>query len=170
MANTNFGSRKSLPTLFDMCFENMLVKFGQKYTKLWAFWQKTGVFKPIFWQCFDVILEGVSVAQTSIEWLTIHLKATILQRSKYYGSPTPVTKLNVASNMADIRHSDSIINCMYYLNMCCREWRFQQCMPWWLSGLHLMKEPGCWILLFLVHLWGPSSQGQWLGYYAIQIF
>ena len=40
----------------------MLVKFDPNYTKVGAFWQKTGFYNH-FWQRVDAILEDVSVAE-----------------------------------------------------------------------------------------------------------
>ena len=37
--------------------------YGPNYTKFWAFWQKTGVFKT---KTIDAILEDVSVAETIV--------------------------------------------------------------------------------------------------------
>ena len=54
-----------------------------------------------FWQSVNAILEDVSVTKTIVLCLTIILKTIIFQYSKNYGSPTPVTRLKVASNMAD---------------------------------------------------------------------
>ena len=66
-----------------------------------------------FRQSFDAILEDVPVAETIFECYTINFKTIIFQRSKYYVSTTLLTKLKVASNMADLIstiHSDSTLN------------------------------------------------------------
>ena len=50
----------------------------------------------------------------------MNLKTSIFQRSKYYGSPTPATKLKVILNMADpisVRHSDSTLKQRLSLTM-----------------------------------------------------
>ena len=52
-----------------------------------------------FWQSVDAIVEDVSVAETIHNLLISRL--TIFQCSKNYGSPTRVTSLKVAPNMAD---------------------------------------------------------------------
>ena len=52
-----------------------------------------------FWQ--SVILEDVPVAETIVWCYNINLKTIIFQLSKNYGSPTRVTRLKVAPNMAD---------------------------------------------------------------------
>ena len=57
-------------------------------------------------------MEDVSGAETIVECYIINFKTTIFQRSKYYDSPTRVTRLKVESNMADpinIRHKDSTL-------------------------------------------------------------
>ena len=54
-----------------------------------------------FWQSVHVILENVSVTETIVWCLTINLKTIIFQCSKNYGSPTHITRLKVAPNMAD---------------------------------------------------------------------
>ena len=59
--------------------------YGPNYTKFFFF----------FLNIFDAILEDVSVAET------IDAKTTIFHCSKHYGSPTCVTRLKVAPNMAD---------------------------------------------------------------------
>ena len=41
--------------------------YGPKFTNFWAFWQKIGFLKTIFWQSVDAILEDVSVVET-IDW------------------------------------------------------------------------------------------------------
>ena len=89
--------------------------YGQKYKKFCLFWQKTGFFKSYFWQRIDAILEDVSGDEAVVECLTINFKTTIFHHSKYYGSPTRVTKLKVASNMADpisFKISDSTLKIM----------------------------------------------------------
>ena len=53
------------------------------------------------WQSVDAILEDVSASETVIWCLNINLKTIILQPSKNYGSPTRVTTLKLAPNMAD---------------------------------------------------------------------
>ena len=54
-----------------------------------------------FWQRVDAILEDVSVTETIVRCQTINLNTIIFQSSENYGSPTSVTRLNVAPNMAD---------------------------------------------------------------------
>ena len=76
------------------------------YTKFWAFWQKKKKKKTIFynqfWQKVDAILEDVSVAEIIIcLMLNYNLKTIIFQCSKNYGTPTLVTRLKFAPNMAD---------------------------------------------------------------------
>ena len=54
-----------------------------------------------FWQSVDAILENVSVTETIVWCLTINVKIIIFQCSKNYGSPTRVTRLNIAVNLTD---------------------------------------------------------------------
>ena len=54
-----------------------------------------------FWQSVDAILEDVPVTETIVWCLTNNLKPIIFQGSKNYGSPTRVTRLKFALNMAD---------------------------------------------------------------------
>ena len=54
-----------------------------------------------FEQRFDAILEDVSVTETIVWCYIINLKTIIFQCSKNYGTPTRVTRLKVAPNMAD---------------------------------------------------------------------
>ena len=54
-----------------------------------------------FWQSLDAILEDVSVTEAIVWCYNINSKTIIFQCSKNYGTPTRVTKLKVASNMAD---------------------------------------------------------------------
>ena len=73
--------------------------YGPKFTKFRAFWQKTWVFKKSFLTKRQRHFSDVCVAETIV--------------SKNYGSPTPVTWLKVAPNMADptsMKHSVS--SCM----------------------------------------------------------
>ena len=66
-------------------------------TKFWVFDQKKPVFYNHFWQRGDAILEDVSLAE-----IIFNAKLFIIfQCSKNYGTPTLVTRLNVAPNMAD---------------------------------------------------------------------
>ena len=66
--------------------------YGPSYTKFWAFWQKSGFIKP-FLKTFLWLKQ--------LLMLNTNLKTTIFQCSKNYGSPTRVTRLRVAPNMAD---------------------------------------------------------------------
>ena len=86
----------------------MLVEFEQNRI-VWtiqnfdsAFWQKM---VNHFWQSVDAILEDVYhiyVTETITVWCqTINLMAVMFQCSQNYGSPTRVTRLKVAPNMAD---------------------------------------------------------------------
>ena len=62
------------------------------------FWQKM---VNNFWQSVDAIMEDVPVTETIVWCQNIDLKTIIFQCSKNYGSPTRVTRLKVAPNMAD---------------------------------------------------------------------
>ena len=81
----------------------MLVKFEQN-CMVWTL-QNIDLFvkKMVnhFWQSVDAILEDVSVIETIVWWHIINIKTTIFKCSKHYGSPTLVTRLKVAPNMAD---------------------------------------------------------------------
>ena len=87
VANADIGSLKSLHTFLKKCLYNMQVNFEENHmvqTKrnFELFEKKQGFYKPLF------------------------------QRSKSYGSPTRVTRLKVAPNMADpisIKDSDRCI-------------------------------------------------------------
>ena len=55
-------------------------------------------------------MQDVSVAETIVQWYTIYFQTTIFQCSKNFGSPTSVTRLKIAPNMADptsMKHSVS---------------------------------------------------------------
>ena len=54
-----------------------------------------------FWQSVDAILEDVPVTETIVWCKNIDSKTIIFQCSKNYGTPTRVTRLKVAPNMAD---------------------------------------------------------------------
>ena len=109
-----FEVLKSLHTLLDKYLDHLLVKFEQhgmgptiqnfelltKNKKTKTKTKKT-FFQNHFWQSVDAILEDVSVAKTIVWYLTINLETIIFQCSKTNGSPTSVTRLKVAPNMAD---------------------------------------------------------------------
>ena len=72
-----------------------------------------------FWQDVDAILEEVSVTETIINSKTI-----VFQCSQSYGTPTRVTRLKVAPNMADpISLNENFLYnlideiCIYNLNL-----------------------------------------------------
>ena len=67
--------------------------YGLNYTKKLVFYNH-------FWQRFDAILDDVSLAKTMLNYW-FELKTVVFQRSKIYGTPTLVTRLKVAPNMAD---------------------------------------------------------------------
>ena len=54
-----------------------------------------------FWQSVDAILDDVSVIEKIVWCQTINLKTIIFQCSKNYDSPTRVTRLKLAPDMAD---------------------------------------------------------------------
>ena len=102
IANADIGSLKSLHTLFKV-FEPHAGKiwtksYGSNYTNFLSFLPKKMV--DHFWRV-DAILEDISVTETIVWCQIIDLKTIIIQCSKHYSSPTRVTRLNVALNMAD---------------------------------------------------------------------
>ena len=54
-----------------------------------------------FWHSVDAILEDISVTETIVWCQNINSKTIIFHCSKNYSSPTRVTRLKVAPNMAD---------------------------------------------------------------------
>ena len=54
----------------------------------------------IFWQSVDAILKDFSVTKTIVWCQIINLNTYTFQCSKNYGSPTRVTRLKVAPNIA----------------------------------------------------------------------
>ena len=105
IANVDIESQKSLPTFLTKCLYHMLVKFEQicivPTTQNFELFDKNQAFKNHFWQSVDAILEDVFVAESIIQCSTINLKITIFQCSKNYDSPTRITRLKAALNMAD---------------------------------------------------------------------
>ena len=103
IADADIESLKPLHTSFDKYLDHMLVKFEQKRLVrtiqiFWTLWQKM---VNHFWQSVDAISEDVPVTEIIVWWLNINLKTLIFQCSKNYGSPTRVTRLKVASNIAN---------------------------------------------------------------------
>ena len=112
IADADIGSQKSLHTLFDKYLVHMLVQFEQNRMvriiqnfDLFFFLQK--MVNP-FWQSVDAILEDVFCDRNNCfcDWnnylmLKYNLKTIIFHCSKNYGSPTRVTRLKGALNMAD---------------------------------------------------------------------
>ena len=102
IADADIGSLKSFHTLIDEYLHHMLVfeqncmvqtiKNIELFDKKWlAIFDK--VLTP-FWKTF-------LWTETNVWCYTINLKTIIFQCSKNYGSPTCVTSLKVAPNMAD---------------------------------------------------------------------
>ena len=81
--------------------EIWIESYGPNCTKFWAIWQKTGFLKNHLWQSVDTILGDASVHVAETIIVSINMTTTIFQSSKNYGSPTRVTRLKVALNMAD---------------------------------------------------------------------
>ena len=63
--------------------------------------KKPGFFYNHFKQIFDAILKNVSIAEIIVKYVTNNLKTIIFQCAKHYSTPTLVTRLKVAPNMAD---------------------------------------------------------------------
>ena len=103
IAYADIESLQSLHTLFEKYLDHMLVKFEQN--RMVRTVEDTELFdkKMVhnFWQRVDAIFKDVSVTETIVLCLTINVKIIIFQYSKYYGSPTRVTRLSVTLNMAD---------------------------------------------------------------------
>ena len=98
IADADIGSLKSLHTLFGKYLDHMLVKFEQNHKvqtiQNFELFDKKKQFNH-FWQSVDAILEDASVTETSVETIVFHC-------SQNYVSPTGVTRLKVAPNMADL--------------------------------------------------------------------
>ena len=95
---------KYLHILFDKyldhVLENWAKSYGPDYTNFWALWLKmVNHFLP----SVDALLEDVSGLKHLFDAKLINSKTIIFKCSENYGRPSPtrVTRLNVAPNMAD---------------------------------------------------------------------
>ena len=97
ITDADIGSLKSLNTLFDKYLDHMLVKFEQN--RMVRTIQIFEVFDKKWLFIFDKVYCGRRFCVDAK--LFINTKTIIFQCSKKYASPTRVTSLNVAPNMAD---------------------------------------------------------------------
>ena len=107
VANVDIGSLKSLHTFLKnvctTCQINLNKIVWSKIYKILSCLTKNRVCKSHFWQSADAILEDVCVAETIICLILKYQFSDyiIFQCSKNYYSPTCVTRLKLAPNMAE---------------------------------------------------------------------
>ena len=87
--------------------------------------QNFGFFDKKWLNIFDKVLTHFgsrSGTKTIVWWYTINLKTIIFQSSKNYGSPTRITRLNVAPNMTAQSvwtKNDRILKALYLYSLDC---------------------------------------------------